>query len=135
MESVFIPLPVNEVTEAEEKPSLTYKLDLDAGRIVGMIDGLEAVNQAIRKAIITPRFKCLIYDNQYGSEIQEAIIAEDATPEYTEAVIPGFVKDALKPDTRILKVYDFEFEFREDGAYVFFRADTIFGETTFEEVI
>lgn len=135
MDSVFIPLPVNEVTEAEEKPSLTYKLDLDAGRIVGMIDGLEAVNQAIRKAIITPRFKCLIYDNQYGSEIQEAIIAQDATPEYTEAVIPGFVKDALKPDTRILKVYDFEFEFREDGAYVFFRADTIFGETTFEEVI
>ena len=135
MESVFIPLPVNEVTEAEEKPSLNYKLDLDAGRIVGMIDGLEAVNQAIRKAIITPRFKCLIYDNQYGSEIQEAIIAQDATPEYTEAVIPGFVKDALKPDTRILKVYDFKFEFREDGAYVFFRADTIFGETTFEEVI
>lgn len=135
MESVFIPLPVNEVTEAEEKPSLTYKLDLDAGRIVGMIDGLEAVNQAIRKAIITPRFKCLIYDNQYGSEIQEAIIAQDATPEYTEAVVPGFVKDALKPDTRILKVYDFQFEFRTEGAYIFFRADTIFGETEFEEVI
>lgn len=134
-ESVFIPLPISEVTEAEEKPSRTYKLDLDKGRIMGMVDGLEAVNQAIRKAIITPRFKCLIYDNQYGSEIQEAIIAQDATPEYTEAVIPGFVKDALKPDTRILKVYDFEFEFREDGAYVFFRADTIFGETTFEEVI
>ena len=134
-ESVFIPLPVDEVTEAEEKPSLTYKLDLDAGRIVGMVDGLEAVNQAIRKAIITPRFKCLIYDNQYGSEIQEAIIAQDATPEYTEAVVPGFVKDALKPDTRILKVYDFQFEFRVDGAYIFFRADTIFGETVFEEVI
>ena len=134
-ESVFIPLPVSEVTEAQEKPSLTYKLDLDKGRIVGMVDGLEAVNQAIRKAIITPRFKCLIYDNQYGSEIQEAIIAQDATPEYTEAVVPGFVKDALKPDTRILKVYDFQFELRADGAYTFFRAGTIFGETVFEEVI
>ena len=134
-ESVFIPLPISEVTEAEEKPSLTYKLDLDKGRIMGMVDGLEAVNQAIRKAIITPRFKCLIYDNQYGSEIQEAIIAQDATPEYTEAVVPGFVKDALKPDTRILKVYDFQFEFRTEGAYIFFRADTIFGETVFEEVI
>jgi len=134
-ESVFIPLPISEVTEAEEKPSRTYKLDLDKGRIMGMVDGLEAVNQAIRKAIITPRFKCLIYDNQYGSEIQEAIIAQDATPEYTEAVVPGFVKDALKPDTRILKVYDFQFEFRTEGAYIFFRADTIFGETEFEEVI
>lgn len=135
MASVFIPLPISEVTEAEEKPSLTYKLDLDKGRIVGKIDGLEAVNQAIRKAIITPRFKCLIYDNQYGSEIKEAVIAQDATPELTEALIPGFVKDALKPDTRILKVYDFQFEFAGDGAHIFFRADTIFGETQFEEVI
>lgn len=135
MESVFIPLPINEVTEAEEKPSKTYRLDLDAGRIVGKIDGLEAVNQAIRKAIITPRFKCLIYDNQYGSEITEAVITKDATPEYIETVVPGFVKDALKPDTRILNVYDFDFEFRGDGAYIFFRADTIYGETTIEEVI
>lgn len=135
MESVFIPLPVSEVTEAGEKPSLTYKLDLDKGRIVGKVDGLEAVNQAIRKAIITPRFKCLIYDNQYGSEIEDMVIDKDATPELIEAIIPGFVKDALKPDTRILKVYDFDFEFKGEGAYIFFRVDTIFGETEFEEVI
>lgn len=135
MESVFIPIPVTEVTEAQEKPSLTYKLDLDKGRIVGTVDGLEAVNQAIRKAIITPRFKCLIYDNQYGSEIEATVIDKDATPELIEAVIPGFVKDALKPDTRILKVYDFAFEFKGEGAHIFFRADTIFGETEFEEVI
>lgn len=135
MESVFIPIPVTEVTEAQEKPSLTYKLDLDKGRIVGTVDGLEAVNQAIRKAIITPRFKCLIYDNQYGSEIEATVIDKDATPELIEAVIPGFVKDALKPDARILKVYDFAFEFKGEGAYIFFRADTIFGETEFEEVI
>ena len=135
MESVFIPIPVTEVTEAQEKPSLTYKLDLDKGRIVGTVDGLEAVNQAIRKAIITPRFKCLIYDNQYGSEIEATVIDKDATPELIEAVIPGFVKDALKPDTRRLKVYDFAFEFKGESAYIFFRADTIFGETEFEEVI
>ena len=66
MDEVFIPIPIDEVTEAEEQPSLTYRLDLDNGRIVGKVDGLEAVNQAIRKAIITPRFKCLIYDDQYG---------------------------------------------------------------------
>lgn len=135
MESVQIPLPIDEVVEEEEKPSKTYRLDLDAGRIVGMVDGLEAVNQAIRKAIITPRFKCLIYDNQYGSEVTEAVTAKDASPEYIEAVIPGFIKDALKPDTRILDVYDFDFEFEGDKAYIFFRADTVFGETEIEEVI
>ena len=114
---------------------MTYRLDLDNGRIVGKVDGLEAVNQAIRKAIITPRFKCLIYDNQYGSEIEDAIIAKDATTEYIEAVTEGFVKDALRPDTRILSVYDFQFEFENDKAYIFFRADTIFGKTEIEEVI
>ena len=133
--SVYIPIPINNITEAEEKPSRTYKLDLEKGRIAGTIDGIEAVNQAIKKAILTPRFKCLIYDNQYGSEVQEAVIANDATPEYTEAVIPGFIKDALKPDTRILDVHDFQFEFKGDGAYIYFKVETIFGETEFEEVI
>lgn len=135
MAEVFIPIPIGTVTEAEEQPSLTYRLDLENGRIVGRVDKLEAVNQAIRKAIITPRFKCLIYDNQYGSEVEEAIITKDASKEYIEAVTEGFIKDALRPDTRILSIYDFSFEFREDRAYVFFRADTIFGETEIEEVI
>lgn len=119
MAEVFIPIPIDTVTEAEEQPSLTYRLDLENGRIVGRVDKLEAVNQAIRKAIITPRFKCLIYDNQYGSEVEEAIIAKDASKEYIEAVTEGFIKDALRPDTRILSIYDFNFEFREDRAYLF----------------
>jgi len=135
MADVYIPIPIDTVTEAEEQPSLTYRLDLDKGRIVGKVDGLTAVNQAIRKAIITPRFKCLIYDNQYGSEIEEAIITKDASPDYIEAVTEGFIRDALRPDTRILSVYDFQFTFEEDKAHVFFRADTIFGQTEIEEVI
>lgn len=135
MADVYIPIPIDTVTEAEEQPSLTYRLDLDKGRIVGKVDGLTAVNQAIRKAIITPRFKCLIYDNQYGSEIEEAIITKDASPDYIEAVTEGFIRDALRPDTRILSVYDFQFNFEEDKAHVFFRADTIFGKTEIEEVI
>lgn len=135
MESVYIPLPIGEVTEEEEAPSATYKLDLEAGRIVGKIDGIEAVEQAIMKALITPRFKCLIYNNQYGSEIVDAVIADDATPEYVETIVPGFVKDALKPDTRILDVHDFTFEFKGDEAYITFVADTIYGETEMEVIV
>lgn len=135
MADTFIPIAIDEVSEASEKPSKTYRLDLDAGRIIGKVDGLEAVKQAIRKALITPRFKCLIYDNQYGSELKEAITAQDATPEYAEAVIPGFVKDALAPDTRILDVYDFTFSTQGEAAYISFKANTIYGKTTFEEVI
>lgn len=135
MSEVYIPLPIAEVEETQEAPSKTYSLDLDNGRIIGMIDGIDAVNQAIRKAIITPRFKCLIYDNQYGSEIEDAIIANDATQEYIETVIEGFVTDCLKPDTRIISIYDFSVEIKNDSVFVSFKADTIFGETVIEEVI
>jgi hypothetical protein len=135
MAEVFIPLPVETVEEAAELPSLTYRLDLENGRIFGKVDGLAAVNQAITKALLTPRFKCLLYDNQYGSEIEDAIITKDASRDYIEAAVEGFVKDALKPDTRVLSVYDFGIEFEGDAARVRFRADTIFGETEIEEVI
>lgn len=134
-DSVYIALPVGTVVDAEEKPSRTYRLDLEKGRILGMIDGQEAVRQAIHKAIITPRFKCLAYDNQYGSEVEAAVIQKDATPEYTKAVIPGFVRDALRPDTRILDVYNFTFEFEGDTVRIKFDADTIFGAVRIEEVI
>lgn len=153
--AVYIPLPVTTVQQAAEKPSKTYRLDLDNGRILGMADGQEAVRQAIRKAIITPRWKCLIYDNQYGSEIEAAVVQKKgrATPEYIRAVIPGFVRDALRPDNRVTRVSNFVFAFtpeekeqlfpdlaqafKEEGDSVFisFDADTIYGTVRIEEVI
>lgn len=135
-ERVFIPIPVAAVRQAEEKPSRTYKLDLDKGRILGMIDGREAVRQAIQKAILTPRWKCLIYDNQYGSEIEAAVIQNrDATREYVEAVLPGFVEDCLQPDSRITGVSNFQFAFEDDRVFITFDADTVFGAIRVEEVV
>ena len=131
----FLSLSIATVEEAEEAPSLTYKLDLNKGRIVGKIDGIEAVRQAIRKAIITPRFKCLIYSNQYGSEIEQAYIADFATLDFIEATVEEYVKDALLPDTRILSCYDFSVSQEEDGVFIRFTCETIFGETKVEEVI
>lgn len=133
--AVFIEIPIKDVVEAAEQPSKTYRLDLDKGRIVGMTDGIDALMQAIRKAIITPRFKCLVYDNQYGSEVEEAIIAKDASQEYARAVIPSFIEDCLLPDNRITAVKDFEIEFADDGCYITFTAETIYGIARIEEVI
>lgn len=154
-ESVYIPLPVATVQEAQEPPTKTYRLDLEEGRILGMIDGQDAVRQAIHKAIITPRWKCLIYDNQYGSEIEAAVIQSmgRASHEYIEAVVPGFVRDALRPDRRVTLVYNFVFAFTPedkakyfpelfdvlgddgDAVFVHFDADTIYGTVQIEEVI
>lgn len=135
MSRVYVPIPISGIEEEKEQPSLTYKLDLDTGRIVGKVDGLEAVNQFILKALLTPRFHCLVYDNQYGSEIKDTVTDESATEELIRAEIPRLVEDALLCDGRILKVYDFEFEFNEDSCNVHFTADTIYGTTEVKEVI
>lgn len=132
---VFIPVPISGVEQEQELPTRTYFLDLASGHIYGRIDGLEAINQAIKKALITPRFRCLIYDNQYGSELKETVIAEDATREYIEADMPRLVRDALLTDSRILDAYDFSFVFDGEEAKIRFTAKTIFGSTTVEEVI
>ena len=130
-----IEIPIDSIEEETEKPSRTYRLNLDSGRIIGIADGIEAVNQAIRKAIITARYKNLIYDDDYGGELGDIIRDEDSTPELIETALPVLVKDALSQDTRILDVYDFLFAFKGDSVAVSFRADTIFGETQISEVI
>lgn len=127
-------IDIAELEEEEEQPSLTYRLDLENGHIYGKIDEIEAVKQAIAKAIKTPRFKCLLYDDQYGSEIAETIIAQDATPEYIVTAVEGFINDALLPDTRILgDVYDVNVDLSRDKATVSFKVNTIFGEASVEE--
>jgi len=133
--SVILPFPVESIEVQGEQPSYTYRLDLDSKRIFGVVDGIEAVNQAIRKALITVRFRCAIYSNQYGSELQQTIIANDVTREFVETEVPWLIKDTLRPDTRILSVQNFEFEFFDDEAYVSFEATTIFGTTFIREVI
>ena len=124
-----------EIEDEEELPTRTYKLDLDEGRIVGMADGLEAVEQAIRKAIITPRFKCLIYSDQYGSEIEDAIIVKDASDDYIQSAIEGFIRDALSADTRILEIGEVTADLEGDSCWIFFSCSTIYGEVDIEEEI
>lgn len=130
---VAIEIPVDEIEEAAELPSRTYKLDLDSGKICGKTDGIEAVNQAIRKAIITQRFCNLIYDDDYGCEATEAVHDKNVTREYLETAIPEMIKDALSQDTRILNIDNFSLEFEDDSCYVSFDVDTIFGSTQISE--
>ena len=135
--SVFIPIPISELKFEAEQPSRTYRLDLERGRIfpVGTADGLDAVMQFIKKALISPRFRCLIYDTQYGSELKQTIIAGDATPEFVETEIPRLVRDALLVDSRIFDVYGFSIIFETENADISFTAHTAFGHINVREVI
>jgi hypothetical protein len=135
--SVFIPIPVQEFQFEAEQPSRTYRLDLERGRILpaGTSDGLSAVRQYIKKTLLSPRFRCLIYDNQYGSELKQTIIAGNTTPEFVETDIPRQVRDAVLVDSRIHDVYGFSISFDTEEAHIGFTAETAFGRISINEVI
>ena len=83
------------------QPSLTYKLDLTTGRILGMIDGAEAVRQAILKILLTERYAYLIYDWYYGIGIEKYVGLGLA---YLKADITEALREGLQYDNRILSV-------------------------------
>ena len=134
------PIPFDSIEYEEEKTTRTYNIDWENGRIVGFVDGQEAMKQHIKKTLITPRFRCLIYTNQYGSEIAETLMQKGVTREYIETKVSFLVTDALIYDPRILRVYNVSVEFKDtypmqDSCIISFDVDTIFGQISQEEVI
>lgn len=125
-------LPFDSLTDSEEQPSKTYRLDLDGKRVRGCVDGLEAVKQAIDKALRTIRYDSLIYDDDYGSELLTMLHDPNTTKELIETSFPQLIREALSNDTRILGVSGFSFEYGKDSVHVKFTAETIFGSTEVE---
>ena len=111
--------------EVTTQPSLTYALDLENGRIRGMVDDVESVKQAIYLALNTERFMHLIYSWNYGVELKN-LIGQPA--EYAFPEIERCITEALLQDDRIMAVNDFEFETKKGIAHVTFTAHTIFGD-------
>lgn len=95
----------------EEQPSLTWGLDLLAGRVVGRIDGLAAVKQAVAKSLQTARFRHLIYSANYGNEL-ESLIGKNPALARSEA--NRMIQEAMTQDDRILDVQDVQIDMAGD---------------------
>ncbi len=116
------------------QPSRTYALDFETGEIGSIIDGEAAIRQAIRKAIMTARFRYLVYgyEHLYGCELED-LIGQDLPIELLNAEVPRLISEALLVDDRITDVYNFTITREGDGLYVSFFVDTADG-TLREEV-
>jgi phage baseplate assembly protein W len=113
-----------EISEQTTMTSRTYKIDFEKGRIVGMTDGLDAVKQAVHKILLTERFRYLIYDSDYGVELEGLIGKPQA---YVKSEIKRRITEALTQDDRIVNVSDFDIRFKEETAYVSFTVVSVFG--------
>ena len=110
-------------------PSKTYKIDKTAGRIMGYVDGQEAVHQAIRKILDTERYAHEIYGDNYGREF-DALIGQDE--DYVASVLEDILSEAVLMDDRVNSVTDFTLCSGEDLDSVVpsLTANTIYGDTT-----
>lgn len=112
-----------DVIDEAELPTRTYSLDFKTGRIVGMIDRLQAMEQAVYKILNTNRFEHIIYDDDYGFE---GITGKERI--FVVAELPRRIEEALLQDSRITSVEDFHLEFEKDAAFATFKANTIYGD-------
>lgn len=126
--SVVPDFPIVAIREETQIPNRTYKLDFDKNRIIGYVDGEEAIQQAIVKTLYTPRFGCYAYDDQYGNEVKRLLSDKNLTMEYVEAEMKFLLQDALCADGRIYDIKDMELKINGDEVFISFSADTTLGK-------
>lgn len=88
-------------------PSLTLGIDFERKKIIGLIDGLNAIRQAVFLILSTPRYEYAIYNFQYGCETESLL---GLSAELAQSEIKRSVKEAVLTDDRIKSVQNFVFK-------------------------
>lgn len=91
----------------EEYPTRTYRIDFSGKRIVGTVDGVQAMAQAVEKICRTERYSERIYSGDYGIELARLI--GESMP-FVEANLRLTFEDAFSADSRITGIEDIQIE-------------------------
>lgn len=121
------------IIEVDTQPETSRTYAIFDDEMSEVIDGMDAIRQFVKKAVLTARFRFYIYDSEYGCELDD-LIGQDVSEELLRAEIPRIVREALIYDERILDVRNFEIWREGDALYINFTVDTTVG-TINEEVI
>jgi hypothetical protein len=113
----------------KELPIKTHRMELYEGDyILGFVDSLKAMEQAIYKIIRTERYKYIIYSWNYGIELEDLF---GMPVEYCVVELERRISEALLQDNRITAVNGFEFDTESERGTILikkFIAETVFGE-------
>lgn len=111
----------------------TYRIDFENKRIVGMIDGIDAVTQAVKKVVKTERYSERIYSGDYGIELSRLI---GASVPFVESNLELTLSDAFMPDDRIREIQNIKIERVDcDGIAASFDVSTFLGEIRADVII
>ncbi|WP_033168358.1 DUF2634 domain-containing protein [Clostridium sp. KNHs205] len=123
-----------EYTEVEvvEQPSRSYRLDIANNRMLGKVDGLEAIKQAIYLRLSTERDDYLIYSEDYGIQLEDLVGEPDA---YVLPTLQRRIAEALLRDERVLGVEDFYFTEEKGSVTAAFTVRTDWGDIVMEKEV
>ncbi|RKN85863.1 DUF2634 domain-containing protein [Paenibacillus ginsengarvi] len=108
-------------------PGKTYKLDYVTGRVIGFVDGIDAVRQSVFHILQTERFEYTIYSNNYGIELAGLLGKGPAT---VQSDLRRRIRKALLQDDRITDVTDFVVTVTGDESVATFTVITQYGNFT-----
>ena len=115
-----------ETLLTREVPTKTYYIDFEKKRIVGKVDGQEAMKQAILKILLTERYDFKkVYSDYYGVELKDMI---GLLPFIVRVQLEPKITEALLCDDRIKSVVDFDITVKKKVVSVNFTVKTIFGD-------
>lgn len=134
----MIPETLNEenlinIEEYESPPSLTYRLDFTNRRIIGKVDGKEAVMQFIKKVLNTSKYAYEIYDWYYGNELLTLV---GMPYDYIVVEAPRIIEEALLVDDRITYIDQWSFKkVAVDAIEISFLVHTIYGNIKYTKEV
>lgn len=124
---VIADIDIQEVT----LPSLTYRV-VD-NRIIGKIDDIGAIKQAIDKILQTDRFIWEIYTDQYGNDLSE-LVGEELP--LVEAELERIISESLTGDDRVDDVIvDNIIQTQKNTLLVHVLINTMFGDVIAESEV
>ncbi len=123
---------IQEDVEITIYPSKTYRMDEEKGRIIGTVDGLEAMMQTVQKILSTERFEYTGYSLNYGIETMD--LFGEPIP-YVLSELKERITDALMWDSRITGVTNFEQRVEENKIICQFLVHTIHGDIEAERAV
>lgn len=88
-----------QIIEIASYPNKTYKCS--KYQVAGKVDDIESIEQAVEHILSTERYAYLIYDDNYGVELEQYI---GQSYDYLESTIQDTLKEALTQDDRIIDV-------------------------------
>lgn len=131
----MIPELTNLTTlQTRVSPSKTFRINQESNRVIGMVDGQEAIAQSIWLLLSTERYSKVTHTGQYGVEFERYI---GKPLDYVIQDLERAIKEALSVDNRIRGIQDFIVTASADGVVTAsFTVNTIEGSINYStEVI